>query len=768
MLPVWLAMAKRLLVGAVACAAVMVVSSRVAAVERDASLEAILRFERGEPDGFPAPWMGGPRETIRIDTTEVHGGKASARVERSADSANHFSTLTLSVPIDFVGERLELRGFIRTNDVEGFAGLWMRQDGAMPNLAFDNMQRRQLRGTTPWTEHTISLPVHAEGKTLYFGFLLSGTGTAWVDDMQLLVDGKPIWTTPTAPLPETVLDRDHEFDVGSGIAPGSLSAEQVENLATLGRVWGLLKYHHPVVTQGQRHWDYELFRVMPSILAAADAAAADTVLLDWINSLGPVARRKPEAPTPAGDVHLPPDSRWIDTLASRSPALAEALRRVQAEGPTGQPQFYVSLAAGVKNPIFAHELPYREITGIDAGYQLLSLFRFWNIIQYWFPYRDLVDDWDAVLSEFIPRLALATDPDVFDLEMMTVIARVGDTHANLWSSTRVRPPVGEARVPVAMRFIGGEAVVAETLDAAGDDLANLRRGDVVLAIDGERVDELVRRWTPYYAASNQPTRLRDMGRMLLRGPAGPVRLGIRRAGEPADLVVERVAGSADRSLGVTHDLPGPAFRLLSPQVAYLKLSDVKQADVPGYLRQAAATKGWILDLRNYPSDFVVFALGSHLVERETPFARFTRADLARPGLFAFDDGVALRPKKPRYAGRIVILVDEISQSSSEYHAMAFRAVPGAIVVGSTTAGADGNASHIALPGGRRSMISGIGVFYPDKRPTQQVGIVPDIEARPTVEGIRDGRDEVLEVALRQILGPAVSEDEIRRLASPRE
>ena len=85
--------------------------------------------------------------------------------------------------------------------------------------------------------------------------------------------------------------------------------------------------------------------------------------------------------------------------------------------------------------------------------------------------------------------------------------------------------------------------------------------------------------------------------------------------------------------------------------------------------------------------------------------------------------------------------------------MAFRSAPNATVVGSTTAGADGNVSAIPLPGGLRSMISGIGVFYPDKRPTQRIGIIADIEATPTIQGIRSGRDEVLEVALRQILGP---------------
>ena len=59
--------------------------------------------------------------------------------------------------------------------------------------------------------------------------------------------------------------------------------------------------------------------------------------------------------------------------------------------------------------------------------------------------------------------------------------------------------------------------------------------------------------------------------------------------------------------------------------------------------------------------------------------------------------------------------------------MAFRSVPGAVVVGSTTAGADGNASWFAMPGGERSMISGIGVFYPDGTPME--GVAPESPTR---------------------------------------
>ncbi len=108
-------------------------------------------------------------------------------------------------------------------------------------------------------------------------------------------------------------------------------------------------------------------------------------------------------------------------------------------------------------------------------------------------------------------------------------------------------------------------------------------------------------------------------------------------------------------------------------------------------------------------------------------------------------------------------MDEVSQSQAEYTTMALRTAPGAEVIGSTTAGADGNVSNFALPGGLSTMISGIGIFYPDGRPIQRLGILSDIEARPTIEGMRAGSDEVLETAIRQILGSGVADEEIRKM-----
>jgi C-terminal processing protease CtpA/Prc len=392
------------------------------------------------------------------------------------------------------------------------------------------------------------------------------------------------------------------------------------------------------------------------------------------------------------------------------------------------------------------------------------LYRFWNIVEYWSPYRDLLEeDWNKILVEFIPRIMLAKTPDEYQRELIALIARMHDGHANLWSSLAVRPPTGDCQLPVTVRFIENRAVVYSLAPGEAAKQTGLQIGDAITELDGVPVAKLVAEWTPYYAASNDAARLRDMGFAMTRGSCGEAAVRILRGDQELPLKPKR--GKENDPSAYTHDLPGETFRMLSKDVAYLKLSTVKSADAAHYVEAAAGAKGLIIDIRNYPSEFMVFALGSLLVERETPFARFTVGDLVTPGAFHWKASESLKPQKPHFAGKVVVLVDDVSMSQSEYTAMTFRS-SGALVVGSTTAGADGNVSPFGLPGGLRTMISGIGVFYPDKKPTQRIGIVPDVEVRPTIAGIRAGRDEVLEEALRQILGNTTSSDEIQKMARP--
>ena len=723
------------------------------------SLGPLLSFEAASTGDAPGGWGGGPAGTIFADNSVVHGGRGAARIERTASSKGTFSSLTVTIPIDFAGSSIELRGYLRTEEVSDFAGFWMREDGEIPGLVFDNMQGRQIKGTTPWTEYSIKLPVHTEARQISFGALLVGTGKAWVDDLQLVVDGKPIAELPRVAAAKTALEQDHQFDQGSGISAQKLTNVQIENLVTLGRVWGFLKYHHLKVTSGQLHWDYELFRIMPEILRASSREAANAALARWIDGLGPIARCQPCAKL-EGDVQLRPDLGWIADQRFLGAELSRKLTWILENRATGA-QFYVGQAPEIGNPVFKHEPAYEAMSSPDTGFRLLAAFRFWNAVEYWSPDRNLIEeDWPRVLMEFVPRMVAATGSDAYKRELMALIARLHDGHANLWSSLDARPPVGDCGLPINVRFVERAPTITAIFANTPPDL---KVGDVLTELDGVPLSKLLATWAPFYGASNDAARLHAIGLVLTRGPCGATQIAVRRDAQEIKLNASRVPAKEAGAGGFFHDQPGPTFRLLSKDVAYLKLSSVKSADAAHYVEQAAGTKGLIIDIRNYPSEFMVFALGSLLVEQKTDFARFTQCDLANPGAFRWSNTVLLEPAKPHYGGKIMILVDESSISQAEYTAMAFRAAHG-VVVGSMTAGADGNVSRLALPGGLDTMISGLGVFYPDKSPTQRVGIKPDVEVRPTRAGIRAGRDEVLEEAIRQILGREVSADEIQKMA----
>lgn len=191
--------------------------------------------------------------------------------------------------------------------------------------------------------------------------------------------------------------------------------------------------------------------------------------------------------------------------------------------------------------------------------------------------------------------------------------------------------------------------------------------------------------------------------------------------------------------------------MLDNNIGYVTLQTIKEEDIAQIKDEFKNTMGIIIDIRNYPSTFVPFSLGSYFVSSSTPFVKFTNGNIDNPGEFTFTSNLEIPSQGKTYKGKLVVLVNELSQSQAEYTSMAFRAGDNTTIIGSTTAGADGNVSAIMLPGGLRTMISGIGVNYPNGQETQRIGIVPDIEIKPTIEGIRKGKDELLEKAIEVIL-----------------
>lgn len=709
-----------------------------------------LDFESVQ-NGNPVAWsnFGDLNYQLTLDSAFVQNGKYAAVIEYKEGEPG-FSAWAFTIPESYSGKRITLSAYMKTEQVtDGYAGLWMRID---PSIAFDNMNKRGVKGTTDWTKYEITLDMIPEKtEQIVFGGLLVGKGKVWIDHFTVRIDGKEIQNLKPLVRKLLLADQDKQFDEGSGITNLTVNEVQIENLKLLGFIWGFLKYYHPNIAKGDYNWDYELFRILPQIQHAENEYARDRILVNWINGLGAYSKGK-EKKTEPSKITMEPDLDWMNTCRFSNELKASLLDVKNAKRTADH--YYIGLEPGVGNPEFKNEKPYSSFEYPDAGFRLLALYKYWNMIHYYFPYKNLIEeDWKTVLEEFIPKVIKNENATEYTLTILELIGRIHDTHANVWGGNRVLEDYfGLRYAPIELTFVGDKSVVKDYYSEILGAKTGLKKGDVITAVNGKSVATIVQEKLHYYPASNYPTKLREIAYDLLRTNDSTLRVEFIRNDQVETAVLQTYSFKEMREFQ-SFQAEDTCFKWIDNDIAYLNNGSVQSAYLPEIWKEIAPSKGLIIDIRNYPSDFVIYDLSNYLLSKKTPFAKFSIGSIETPGLFTTTDLLNVGKKnKDYYKGKVVILVNETTQSSAEFHSMAYRVHPNALVIGSTTAGADGDVSEFYLPGGITTMISGIGVYYPDGKETQRIGIVPDIEVKPSIQGIQEGRDELIEKAIQLIKG----------------
>jgi C-terminal processing protease CtpA/Prc len=311
------------------------------------------------------------------------------------------------------------------------------------------------------------------------------------------------------------------------------------------------------------------------------------------------------------------------------------------------------------------------------------------------------------------------------------------------------------QAPFEVRIVENKLTVADYYNPELKDTTGLEKGDFISHVNGKKMESIIDSLRPYYPASNESIRLALLANDIMRSTNQTIMIDYNSSGitKQKELTLYH-----KDSLNINKKNEQSGFKLLPENmfvlkdiIGYFNLGAMNTNNVNDFKKSLKFTKGTIIDLREYPS-MNGHVLATYFVEEETHFVKFTRGNKNNPGefnLFFNDPSVIPKPEET-YKGKLVVLVNEWSLSHSEFCAMAFRAGINTTIIGSQTAGADGNISQIQLPGGLQTQFSGIGVYYLDGRETQRIGIVPDIEVKPTIQGIREGRDELLEKAIEII------------------
>lgn len=182
-----------------------------------------------------------------------------------------------------------------------------------------------------------------------------------------------------------------DYSVSSGFTLDSLDARDpqvIENLGVTCRVWGYVKYHHPVFADSTLNVDYELFGLLPQV-AKATPAERNKVLSEWVKGLGRFSTDKAEYDEALKTVKCTrtADLLWMDDsarLGNTLPRLLRELRYAKREA-----NRYTDFTANAGNFVMRNESTAGSSD--DCGYRMLFLFRFWNVIEYFSPNRNLTD-----------------------------------------------------------------------------------------------------------------------------------------------------------------------------------------------------------------------------------------------------------------------------------------------------------------------------------------------------------------------------------------
>ncbi len=635
------------------------------------------------------------------------GPYRSIRLHRKTKTSNRSRFGTVTRRVDATphrGKQMRLRAAVKVEESEraGRAQLWLRVDRADDKRGFfDNMSDRPIT-TASWDTYQITGSVAEDAKHIVLGGFLLGSGTARFDAFQLQVrdSAGTEWTNVSLK--------------NAGFETGQAEDSPAE--------WDSGGEGYTFKTKAQDVYDG---RRSLTIKSETTTRMAD-----------PLFESRP-AP---GKVVNKPLGRG---LSAQIP-LALYSRDEQTLRPAGAP-------APDRQQSTLDSIELSSLSAKDPALRLADVIITWNVVQHFYPYLDVVDaNWDQTLTRSLQRAEADTSSRQFLRTLRRMMVPMKDGHAN------VSHPSDSLTAGLPLRFdrIEERVIVADTISY--DESENCARpGDVLTALNDTPAEAVLRRAKRALSGSPQWKTLQALLHLGEGPPGSTAQLELHRQGRDIECQVPRATdGTNQKWQQQLHFEPRPApIDTLSNDVRYVDLTRVENQDLRPLLDTLAQVESVIFDVRGYPVGGSRELL-RHLSPDTLRSAHFEVPQIIYPDqqdAVGYTDGRwTLPPKKPQLTSQIAFLTDARAISFAESIMGIVEHYDLGMIVGQPTAGTNGNVNPLELPGGYQVYWTGMRVRKHDGSQHHLIGIQPDIEAERTIEGMRNGRDEVLQKGLEVV------------------
>jgi hypothetical protein len=720
-------------------------------------------FEAGQPDAVPPGWKVTTTATrgLLSRSEPAQGEKCAVLMREGTPGANDFGNLMQVLDATpYRGKRVRFSAQVKHTGEPGQAQLWFRVD--RPNLTqgfFDNMGDRPIT-SDQWKRYEIVGDVAEDAVTLNFGMILMGGGEAAIDDADLSL-AKPV---PVANVP-----------------PRALSDRGLENLVAFARLYGYVRHFHPTDEALAADWIQLAMVGAERAEGATDAPALAKALNDIFGGIAPTVRISVLAgfgplPIPPGSTHWVSwrqigygqgqtsgqgFSPYSSTVVRESIAHDDSTRDGTKPGTTIDVDLGGGVWASVPIGVYADEkrtLPQASGTvpilqrpdgwepiGDDRTTRLADVIIAWNILRHFYPYFDVVQtDWPGTLKEALRRAATDPDARAFQITLERMGAALHDGH------TGVSGPLTRGfRPPLSWAWVGDELVMTQ---APGDSVSpRLARGDVVRSIDGRTIPEIYADLSSRIsAATEQWRRYRALDRIAVSDSPGVVDMVVQHA----DGTTESLRVPLAPRISATEEPKLADGTELAPGIFYFDLNGAASEALEPFYETFANAKGVVFDMRGYPGSAGVELL-KHLTDKTMRSANWNVPIILMPDGEDVTYPTAnwnVEPAAPRFKSKVVFITDGRAISYAETCMGIVEAYHLGEIVGGPTAGTNGNVISLALPGRYKITYTGMRVTKHDGSRHHGVGILPTVPVSRTIQGIREGRDELLERAVQVASG----------------
>ncbi len=555
--------------------------------------------------------------------------------------------------------------------------------------------------------------------------------------------------------------------------PDHAKVADTERLVQTAKVWIAVKYFHPYLAYRSIDWDKALIDALPKIRSAQAneeyAAALDSMLAVLHDPGSHIVRPGNVGPELGGAsgqriwVHygFPPESGPDSGLFYSAFAYRSSNLPVVADIPVGggfRACIRLDEASGTANALAVKPDSYPDSRYPSAEYRILAAFKIWGVIHEFFAYRDLMDeDWDDLFASFLPRFIAAKDAREYDLTVADMLTHTFDSHVTV-TSDEMSNFFGNANPGVRLRLVEKQPVITEIVDDSVKT-AGLHVGDIVAKIDGTPTSVRFNKLQDYISGSTAQRRGYDSIQRVLDGVEGStVTLLIAgQDGPPREVTVKRATAS---DISRSTKSIGDVIRTLPDNIGYVDLTRLPDEQVPDIFAKLRGAKAIIFDARGEVTR-AKQAIASHLTSADDiagaivtgPMALLpdvpTTISLTSTASYFFVEKIP-DAREPKYSGKTVMLIDERTIGAAEHLGLWLEAANNTAFIGTASAGAEGEISNFVLPGGITVTFSGRDVRHGNTGKLQRLGLQPTVVAAPTVKGIRQGSDEVLDKAVEYL------------------